>query len=179
MRRSLVFLLFFLGRQVVQLDSQRSVGGTCEDVGTGSSLAAVEHVKNVLKDRPAFSLLEGNIFLQALQSCLSDIDNLRFLLFEANEAELDCIYTSQNTLAYPLLDTAAVGEVLLEHKGALGLLDVLNPSAVSRSLHEGTDEAGCGCSGLAIGPYLNAINADCSVDVDVVQSYLQVFLNMA
>lgn len=177
--RSLVFLLFFLGRQIVQLDSQRSVGGTCEDVGTGSSLAAIEHVKDVLKDRPAFSLLEGDIFLQTLQSGLSDIDDLGFLLFEANEAELDCVHTCQDSLTDPLLDTAAVGQVLLEHEGTLGLLDVLDPSAVSCCLHEGTDEAGCDGRSFSIGPDLGAINADSSVDINVIESYLQVFLEIA
>lgn len=179
MRWSLVFLLFLLGRQVVQLYGQRSVGGTCEDVCAGSSLAAVEDVKDVLKDRPAVGLLEGDVFLQTLQSSLSYIDDFRFLLLEANEAKLNCVNTRQHTLANPLLHTAAVGKVLLEHKRTLGLLDVLNPPTVSRCLHEGTDEAGCGCGGLAICPYLDTIDVDRSIDVDVIHGYLQVFLKIA
>ena len=77
------------------------------------------------------------------------------------------------------METATVGKVLLENKSSLSFLDILNPAAVSSCFHEGSNEA-LSCGGVfSVSSDLRSIDAHGSVDVDVIQSDLHVFLDVA
>jgi hypothetical protein len=101
------------------------------------------------------------------------------LLLKTDETDLDHVHAGQNSLANPFLETATVGKILLEDKSSLSFLDVLNPATVSSCFHEGSNEA-LGCSGVvSVSSDLCSIDAHGSVDVDVIQSDLHVFLEVA
>lgn len=118
-------------------------------------------------------MFERDIPLQVADRRLLNVNDIRFLFIKPYESELDALDICETCLADPFLETAAVGQVLLEDERALGLLDVGDPPAVGAGLNECTDHALLLLPG---GTLLHAVNADGCVDVDVVDLQLHVFL---
>ena len=153
-----------LARQLVDFEGEGRVGRATDDVLPG--FAGVEQIQDVLENGPALGLLEGDEVLQTLEGGFGDVDELGPLLLEPDEAHLDHLDAGNAALADPLLQTAAVRQVLLEHQRALRFLYVLDPPSVRRRFNERADQAALD---RVVRFFFEAVDAHCSVDVDVVQ----------